>query len=68
MDAGQRGERGDRRKLLHETIARSYPQGIPSTLTLGRWFAPEPPEPIEPTDDTDPLEALDPADTVSVTD
>lgn len=58
----------DRRKLLHETIARSYPQGIPSTLTLGRWFAPEPPEPIEPTDDTDPLEALDPADTVSVTD
>lgn len=52
----------DRRKLLNETIARTYPQGIPSTLTLGRWFAPEPP------DATDPMEELDAADSASVLD
>lgn len=52
----------DRRKLLNETIARTYPQGIPNTLTMGRWFAPESPEP------TDPMETLDPADSASVLD
>ena len=52
----------DRRKLLNETIARTYAQGIPTTLTMGRWFAPETPEP------TDPMETYDPADSASVDD
>lgn len=53
----------DRRKLLSETIARTYPHGIPNTLTLGRWFAPEPPEPAEP---SDPDDSVDPADSTVV--
>jgi len=53
----------DRRKLLNETIAHTYPQGIPNTLTMGRWFAPEPPEPTEP---SDPDDSVDPADSTVV--
>jgi predicted Zn-dependent protease len=52
----------DRERLLRGVIERSYPGGVPSTLTLGRWFAPEPPDP------TDPMEELDPADSASVLD
>jgi predicted Zn-dependent protease len=53
---------GDRTRTLAEAIARAYPKGVPSTLTLGRWFAPEPP------DATDPIESLHPADSASVLD
>jgi beta-barrel assembly-enhancing protease len=53
---------GDRGRLLTEAIERAYPGGVPSTLTLGRWFAPEPPEP------GDPIESLHPADSASVLD
>jgi predicted Zn-dependent protease len=52
----------DRKRLLSEAIERAYPGGVPSTLTLGRWFAPEPPEP------TDPADSLDPADSAAVLD
>jgi len=53
----------ERTNVLHEAIARAYPQGIPTGLTLGRWFAPEPPpEPEEP------AWGHDPADSESVSD
>lgn len=52
----------DRRRLLTEAIERAYPGGVPSTFSLGRWFAPEPP------DATDPIESLHPADSASVLD
>ncbi|HET9251104.1 MAG TPA: M48 family metalloprotease [Candidatus Eisenbacteria bacterium] len=55
----------DRRKLLNEAIARTYAQGIPSTLTLGRWFAPEPPE---SPDHADEMEEHDPADSAAAVD
>jgi predicted Zn-dependent protease len=60
--AARHADPGDRTRLLTEAIARAYPEGVPSTLTLGRWFAPEPPEP------TDPMESLHPADSASVLD